>query len=119
MGGNHAPSTPKWQILPECPVASAIEGGFRNRIRDDPHKVLIDLYSDIKRRIETRTCLRLFSLYLWEKQTTEKMFGPYPSGATFLAPGPLFASILPNQRRQSGKGWGGPDGQPRITRPIL
>jgi len=41
-------------------------------------RILVDLYSDIKRRIETRTCLRLFSLYIWEKQTTEKMFGSYP-----------------------------------------
>jgi modification methylase len=41
-------------------------------------RILIDLYSDIKRRLETRTTLRLFSLYTWEKQTTEKMFGSYP-----------------------------------------
>jgi len=41
-------------------------------------RILIDLYSDIKRRIETLTMLRLFSLYIWEKQTTEKMFGSYP-----------------------------------------
>jgi DNA modification methylase len=40
--------------------------------------VLIDLYSDIKQRIEAKTALRLFSLYVWEKQTTEKMFGSYP-----------------------------------------
>ena len=39
---------------------------------------LLDLYSDIKQRIEHKTPLRLFSLYIWEKQTTEKMFGSYP-----------------------------------------
>jgi DNA modification methylase len=39
---------------------------------------LLDLYSDIKQRIEQRTDLKLFSLYIWEKQTTEKMFGSYP-----------------------------------------
>lgn len=41
-------------------------------------RVLLDLYSDMKRRIEAATPLRLFSLYVWEKQTTEKMFGSYP-----------------------------------------
>jgi DNA modification methylase len=41
-------------------------------------RVLVDLYSDIKSRIEAKTSLRLFSLYIWEKQTTEKMFGSYP-----------------------------------------
>jgi DNA modification methylase len=40
-------------------------------------RVLLDLYSDMKQRIE-RTSLQLFSLYVWEKQTTEKMFGSYP-----------------------------------------
>jgi modification methylase len=41
-------------------------------------RVLLDLYSDMKHRIEEKTPLRLFSLYIWEKQTTEKMFGSYP-----------------------------------------
>jgi DNA modification methylase len=41
-------------------------------------RVLVDLYSDMKARIEAKTSLRLFSLYIWEKQTTEKMFGSYP-----------------------------------------
>ncbi|HET7595185.1 MAG TPA: site-specific DNA-methyltransferase, partial [Stellaceae bacterium] len=41
-------------------------------------RVLLDLYSDIKQRIEAKTPLRLYSLYIWEKQTTEKMFGSYP-----------------------------------------
>ena len=41
-------------------------------------RVLLDLYSDTKHRIEQNTDLRLFSLYVWEKQTTEKMFGSYP-----------------------------------------
>lgn len=41
-------------------------------------RVLVDLYSDMKQRIEKQTPLRLFSLYIWEKQTTEKMFGSYP-----------------------------------------
>src|SRR5258708_1305595 len=41
-------------------------------------RVLLDLYSDIKQRIEAKTPLRLFSLHIWEKQTTEKMFGSYP-----------------------------------------
>ena len=41
-------------------------------------RLLVDLYSDIKQRIERKTVLKLFSLYIWEKQTTEKMFGSYP-----------------------------------------
>lgn len=41
-------------------------------------RVLLDLHSDLKERIERLTTLRLFSLYVWEKQTTEKMFGSYP-----------------------------------------
>lgn len=41
-------------------------------------RILLDLYSDIKQRIEHKTPLQLFSLYIWEKQTTEKMFGSYP-----------------------------------------
>jgi DNA modification methylase len=41
-------------------------------------RVLLDLYADTKQRIEQKTGLRLFSLYVWEKQTTEKMFGSYP-----------------------------------------
>ena len=41
-------------------------------------RVLVDLYSDMKKRIKQKTSLKLFSLYIWEKQTTEKMFGSYP-----------------------------------------
>ena len=41
-------------------------------------RVLLDLYSDIRHRIERNTSLKLYSLYIWEKQTTEKMFGSYP-----------------------------------------
>jgi modification methylase len=41
-------------------------------------RVLLDLYSDLKAHIERATPLRLYSFYVWEKQTTEKMFGSYP-----------------------------------------
>ena len=41
-------------------------------------RTLLDLYSDIKQRIARKTPLQLFSLFFWEKQTTEKMFGSYP-----------------------------------------
>ncbi len=41
-------------------------------------RVLLDLCSDMRSRIERATPLRLYSLYIWEKQTTEKMFGSYP-----------------------------------------
>jgi DNA modification methylase len=39
---------------------------------------LLDLYSDLKQDILENTSLTFYSLYIWEKQTTEKMFGSYP-----------------------------------------
>jgi DNA modification methylase len=41
-------------------------------------RLVLDLYADLKADILARTDLRLFSVYIWEKQTTEKMFGSYP-----------------------------------------
>ena len=41
-------------------------------------RVLLDLHSDLKARVERGTPLRLYGLFVWEKQTTEKMFGSYP-----------------------------------------
>ena len=83
--------------VPLLPVAKAVsEAAFG----PSHTRVLVDLYSDIRRRIEAKTILRLFSLYVWEKQTTEKMFGsyPYPPNlyernyvefiAVFVKPGP-------------------------------
>jgi DNA modification methylase len=61
--------------VPLLPIAKAVS----EAVFGPSHtRVLIDLYSDIKQRIEAKTALRLFSLYVWEKQTTEKMFGSYP-----------------------------------------
>ncbi|HEY3357415.1 MAG TPA: site-specific DNA-methyltransferase [Polyangia bacterium] len=63
-------------------------------------RVLLDLYADLKPRLEAGTPLRLYSVYIWEKQTTEKMFGSYPFPpnlyernfieyvAVFVKPGP-------------------------------
>ena len=59
-------------VLPLAKSVSLAEFGPRHT------RVLCDLYADMKQRIEARTPLRLFSLYIWEKQTTEKMFGSYP-----------------------------------------
>jgi len=59
-------------ILPLAKAVSQAVYGPRHT------RVLCDLYADMKQRIEARTPLRLFSLYIWEKQTTEKMFGSYP-----------------------------------------
>jgi DNA modification methylase len=39
---------------------------------------LKNLANDIERTILDRLALRRFSLFIWQKQTTEKMFGSYP-----------------------------------------
>ena len=41
-------------------------------------RYLLDLHGDLKERILRETGLIFYSLYIWEKQTTEKMFGSYP-----------------------------------------
>jgi len=41
-------------------------------------RMILDLPGDLKSDILTNTSLRYYSLYIWEKQTTEKMFGSYP-----------------------------------------
>src|SRR5437868_13437502 len=76
-------------------------------------RMLLDLYSDMKQHIESLTPLRLFSLYIWEKQTTEKMFGlyPYPPNlyernyieviAVFVKPAP--PRVLPSAVKQASK----------------
>jgi len=63
-------------------------------------RLLLDLYADLRQDILSSTDLLAFSLYIWEKQTTEKMFGsyPYPPNlyernyiefvAVFVKPGP-------------------------------
>jgi modification methylase len=61
--------------VPLLPLSKRVSGAAFGATHT---RVLVDLYSDIKRRIEMQTCLRLVSLYIWEKQTTEKMFGSYP-----------------------------------------
>ena len=76
-------------------------------------RVLLDLYSDMKQRIEQKTPLKLFSLYIWEKQTTEKMFGSYPFPpnlyernyiefiAVFVKPG--MPRVLPKEVKERSK----------------
>lgn len=41
-------------------------------------RMILDLPGDLKADIFNTTSLRYYSLYIWEKQTTEKMFGSYP-----------------------------------------
>jgi len=41
-------------------------------------RCLLDIYSDLRHDILSTTRLLFYSLYIWEKQTTEKMFGSYP-----------------------------------------
>lgn len=83
--------------VPLMPLTKAVS---RPVFGDTHTRVLLDLYSDMKARIERKTPLRLYSLYVWEKQTTEKMFGSYPHPpnlyernyiefiAVFVKPGP-------------------------------
>ncbi|MCU0722487.1 MAG: site-specific DNA-methyltransferase [Planctomycetes bacterium] len=61
--------------VPLLPLTKAVSGPV---LGETHTRVLLDLHSDMKARIERRTALRLYSLYVWEKQTTEKMFGSYP-----------------------------------------
>ena len=61
--------------VPLLPLSKSVSEAAFGRTHT---RMLIDLYSDIKQRIEQKTPLKLFSLYVWEKQTTEKMFGSYP-----------------------------------------
>ena len=61
--------------VPLMPLTKAVSAPVFGRTHT---RVLLDLYSDLKGRIEAHADLRLFSLYVWEKQTTEKMFGSYP-----------------------------------------
>lgn len=63
-------------------------------------RYLIDLYADLRSDILEETDLLAYSLFIWEKQTTEKMFGSYPFPpnlyernyiefiAVFVKPGP-------------------------------
>jgi modification methylase len=48
-------------------------------VMPEPHtRFLVNLSSDIETSILQNLTLRRFSLYIWQKQTTEKMFGSYP-----------------------------------------
>ena len=94
-------------LLPVSKAVSDVAFGPRHT------RVLVDLYTDIRRRIEEKTVLRLFSLYVWEKQTTEKMFGsyPYPPNlyernyvefiAVFVKPGP--PRVLPRTVKEASR----------------
>jgi modification methylase len=61
--------------VPMLPLTKAVSGPAFGQTHT---RVLLDLYSDLKVHIENATPLRLYSFYVWEKQTTEKMFGSYP-----------------------------------------
>ena len=56
---------------PIVPVPKARTPGLHTR-------ELKNLNNDIESTILRSTALRRFSLYIWQKQTTEKMFGSYP-----------------------------------------
>lgn len=61
--------------VPLMPVKKAVS---REEFGKTHTRVLLDLYADLKADILAATDLRFYSLYIWEKQTTEKMFGSYP-----------------------------------------
>ena len=54
-----------------CPVPKAKTPAEHTR-------ELKNLNNDIEYTILQSTALRRYSLYIWQKQTTEKMFGSYP-----------------------------------------
>ena len=45
---------------------------------------LKDISADLSDKILTKTCLNLFSVYIWQKQTSKLMFGSYPYPGNLL-----------------------------------
>jgi len=61
--------------VPIMPVRKAVSAEHFGKTHT---RLLLDLPGDLKTDILTDTDLLYYSLYAWEKQTTEKMFGSYP-----------------------------------------
>lgn len=61
--------------VPLMPLTKAVSAEHFGKTHT---RMILDLPGDLKRVILTYTPLRYYSLYVWEKQTTEKMFGSYP-----------------------------------------
>lgn len=61
--------------VPVMPIRKAVSTEHFGKTHT---RMLLDLPGDLKADILRETDLRYYSLYIWEKQTTEKMFGSYP-----------------------------------------
>ncbi len=61
--------------VPLMPIRKEVSERFFGRTHT---RVLLDLYSDLRQDILQTTDLIAYGLFIWEKQTTEKMFGSYP-----------------------------------------
>jgi len=61
--------------VPLMPIRKAVSEKYFGSTHT---RYLIDLYSDLRQDILRETDLLAYSLFIWEKQTTEKMFGSYP-----------------------------------------
>ena len=61
--------------VPPMPVRKEVS---RQAFGKTHTRFLLDLYADLRGDILSSTDLIAYSLYVWEKQTTEKMFGSYP-----------------------------------------
>jgi len=59
-------------VVPIVPLPKAVDDSTHTR-------KLLNLSSDIEQKVlNSNTSLHRFSLYIWQKQTTKKMFGSYP-----------------------------------------
>jgi len=61
--------------VPPMPIKKEVSEAF---FGPSHTRYLLDLYADLRQDILASTDLIAYSLYIWEKQTTEKMFGSYP-----------------------------------------
>ena len=59
-------------VVPIVPVSKSVDSSIHTR-------KLLNLSSDIEQKVlSANTKLNRFSLYIWQKQTSKKMFGSYP-----------------------------------------
>ena len=61
--------------VPILPLRKEVSAHFFGKSHT---RMILDLYADIRQDILQNTGFLAYSLYIWQKQTTEKMFGSYP-----------------------------------------
>jgi DNA modification methylase len=102
--------------VPLMPIRKAVSAEHFGKTHT---RVVLDLYADLKHDILVNTGLLFYSLYIWEKQTTEKMFGSYPFPgnlyernyiefiAVFVKPGkpPKFPKPVKEAARLTSEEW--------------